>query len=81
MHFGKTLVGNIGSPNRMNYTIMGDTVNVAARLEGINKNYGTNIMVSEEVYIMIKDQFNLEYIDQIELKGKTESTKIYTLKV
>ena len=81
VHFGKTLVGNIGSPNRMNYTIMGDTVNVAARLEGINKNYGTNIMVSEEVYMMIKDQFNLEYIDQIELKGKTESTKIYTFKV
>jgi len=80
VHFGKTLVGNIGSPNRMNYTIMGDTVNVAARLEGINKNYGTNIMVSEEVYMRIKDQFTLEYIDQIELKGKTESTKIYTLK-
>ena len=81
VHYGKTLVGNIGSPNRMNYTIIGDTVNVASRLEGINKNYGTNIMVSEEVYTMIQDQFTLEYIDQIELKGKTESTKIYTLKV
>ena len=81
VHYGKTLVGNIGSPNRMNYTIIGDTVNIASRLEGINKNYGTNIMVSEEVYMIIKDQFHLEYIDQIELKGKTESTKIYTLKV
>ena len=79
VHYGATLVGNIGSPNRMNYTIIGDTVNVAARLEGINKNYGTNIMVSEVVYEIIKDEFTLDYVDQIELKGKTEATKIYTL--
>ncbi len=80
VHYGPTLVGNIGSHNRMNYTIIGDTVNVAARLEGINKNYGTKIMVSDEVYEILKDRFELRYVDEIELKGKTTATKIFEVK-
>ena len=79
VHYGKTLVGNIGGDKRMNYTIIGDSVNVASRLEGINKLYSTNIMVSDEVYQQINDKFNMKYIDEIELKGKTTKTKIYTV--
>ncbi len=80
VHYGPTIVGNIGSNNRMNYTIMGDTVNVASRLEGINKNYGTKIMVSQEVYEILNDRFELKYIDEMKLKGKTNATKIYEVK-
>jgi len=79
VHYGQTLVGNIGGDERMNYTIIGDCVNVASRLEGINKKYGTNIMVSEEVYHLVNDKFDMRYVDDIELKGKTSKTKIYTL--
>jgi len=79
VHYGQTLVGNIGGDERMNYTIIGDCVNVASRLEGINKKYGTKIMVSEEVYTLVCEKFDMKFVDEIELKGKTSKTKIYTL--
>ncbi len=79
IHYGKTLVGNIGSNNRMNYTIIGDSVNIAARLEGINKNYKTQIMISEEIEALVREKFLIRYVDEIELKGKTSATKIYTI--
>ena len=80
IHYGKTIVGNIGSSKRMNYTIIGDSVNVAARLENINKVYQTKIIVSSQVYEEIKDHFTCKYLDRIELKGKTIATKIYEVK-
>lgn len=80
IHYGKTIVGNIGSSKRMNYTIIGDSVNVAARLENINKVYQTKIIVSSTVYEAIKDDFECKYLDSIELKGKTIATKIYEVK-
>ncbi len=79
VHYGKTLVGNIGGDKRMNYTIIGDSVNVAARLEGINKQYSTNIMVSSIVYDLVNDKYDFRYVDDVELKGKTSKTKIYTI--
>ena len=79
IHFGPTLVGNIGSHDRLNYTIIGDSVNIAARIEGINKEFGTNIMISEEVNKYIKGKVNTKYVDSVMLKGKTEEVKLYTV--
>jgi len=80
VHYGKTLVGNIGSNDRMNYTIIGDSVNIAARLENINKVYKTKIIISNEVYEKVASKFDIVYLDELELKGKSISTKIYEVK-
>ena len=80
VHYGKTLVGNIGSNDRMNYTVIGDSVNIAARLENINKVYKTKIIISNEVYEKVASKFDIAYLDELELKGKSISTKIYEVK-
>lgn len=56
IHVGDAVVGNLGSSERMNYTALGTVVNLAARLEGLNKDYGTEILISEAVYTRVKDQ-------------------------
>ena len=57
IHVGEAVVGNVGSTERMNYTALGNTVNLAARLEGLNKQAGTTILASEDVYLRVRDQF------------------------
>ncbi len=79
LNYGESLVGNVGSPSRMNYTVMGDTVNTCARLESLNKNFQTTIIVSQPVYERTKDQFLYRTIDFVALKGKKEGTKVYEL--
>jgi adenylate cyclase len=79
LNSGIMTVGNMGSPTRMNYTLMGDNVNLGARLEGTNKEYGTNIIISEFTYGLVKDHFIVRELDNIRVKGKNKPVLIYEL--
>ena len=79
LNSGIMTVGNMGSPSRMNYTLMGDNVNLGARLEGTNKEYGTNIIISEFTYGLVRDHFLVRELDNIRVKGKNKPVLIYEL--
>ena len=76
---GEVVVGNIGSDNTRSYTVIGDTANLAARLERANRVYGTQILVGETTAQMTGSQFEMREIDTIAVKGKTETTRILEL--
>ena len=79
IHVGEAVVGNVGSTERMNYTALGNTVNLAARLEGLNKQVGTSILASEDVYLRVRDQFKFGAFDAVVAKGMTKETRIFEL--
>lgn len=79
IHTGTAMVGNVGSSERMNYTALGDTVNTAARLEGVNKMYGTLIMISESIVKTLGPNFIVRPIDVVAMKGKNKGIRIYEL--
>jgi adenylate cyclase len=79
IHFGDAVVGNVGSVERMNYTALGNSVNLAARLEGLNKEYGTAILVSEAVRNRVEHCFRFKAIASVIAKGMTTETQVYEL--
>ena len=74
---GTAIVGNMGSPTRLNYTVTGDTVNLASRLEGANKAYGTTIMIGPETAAAVRGHFVLRQLDFLAVKGKKQAVEVF----
>ena len=79
LNSGDAIVGNMGSSQRFDYTAIGDNVNLASRMEGLNKIYGTNILITEYTYKSIKDKFETRKLDVVRVKGKRKPIHIYEL--
>ncbi len=79
LNTGECVVGNMGSDQRFDYSVLGDTVNLAARLEGQSKSYGMNVVLGPTTNAAVKDRLASFVLDFIQVKGKTEGTYIYSL--
>ncbi|MDM8564661.1 two-component regulator propeller domain-containing protein [Candidatus Halobeggiatoa sp. HSG11] len=81
LNTGPSMLGTVGGQNRMDGTVISDTVNVASRVEGLTKIYGTPLLITEQTYLKLKDplQYHVRVIDAVQVKGKTEVVTIYEI--
>jgi adenylate cyclase len=79
LNAGEVLVGNVGSTDRFSYTVMGDGVNVAARLEGINKEFGTTICISDTVFDTVASEVVVRPLRRVQVKGRKQKFMVYEL--
>ena len=77
---GEMIAGNIGSDTIMSYTVIGDAVNLGARLESLNKEYGTRIIISEATRSQLKGQYDIRPLGSVTVKGKSQSVAIYEVR-
>lgn len=80
LHCGEAVAGTIGSKSRLEYTIIGDTVNQASRLEASTKAFGLDMLISEEMMEKVKDSYIVEYAGSAEVKGKAQALKMFRVK-
>jgi class 3 adenylate cyclase len=79
LHCARVLVGNFGSSKRLSYTVMGDGVNVASRLEGLNKHFGTTVCISDEVVAAVKSEIICRPLRTMRVKGRASAFMVYEL--